>query len=65
VLTQLDQLTSLLQRNQDSLAKGIQAFAPFIRFATNLSGNGRWIDGYLCGLLPPSVGPLNEPGCFG
>ncbi|SEO56072.1 MCE family protein [Amycolatopsis saalfeldensis] len=65
VLTQLDRLTSMLQRNQDALAEGIKAFAPFIRFATNLSGNGRWIDGYLCGLLPPSVGPLNEPGCFG
>ncbi|HEY3708267.1 MAG TPA: MCE family protein [Amycolatopsis sp.] len=65
VLTQLDQLTSMLQRNQDALTKGIKVFAPFLRFATNLSGNGRWIDGYLCGLLPPSIGPLNEPGCFG
>ncbi|WP_328603993.1 MCE family protein [Amycolatopsis sp. NBC_00345] len=65
VLTQLDQLTSMLQRNQDALAKGIKAFAPLLRFATNLSGNGRWIDGYLCGLLPPSIGPVNERGCFG
>ncbi|WP_410656865.1 MCE family protein [Amycolatopsis sp. lyj-112] len=64
VLEQLDQLTSMLQRNQDSLAKGIAAFAPAIRVLTNVAGNGRWIDGYLCGLVLPSVGPLNEKGCF-
>lgn len=64
VLEQLDQLTSMLQRNQDSLAKGIAAFAPAIRMLTNVAGNGRWIDGYLCGLILPSVGPLNEKGCF-
>lgn len=64
VLEQLDQLTSMLQRNQDSLAKGIAAFAPAIRMLTNVAGNGHWIDGYLCGLILPSVGPLNEKGCF-
>ncbi|MEV7549142.1 MCE family protein [Amycolatopsis sp. NPDC089917] len=64
VLEQLDRLTSMLQRNQDSLAKGIAAFAPAIRVLTNVAGNGRWIDGYLCGLILPSFGPLNEKGCF-
>ncbi|WP_020665103.1 MCE family protein [Amycolatopsis benzoatilytica] len=63
-LTQLDQLTALLERDRDSIAAGIRKMAPFVRFATNLSGNGRWIDGYLCGLVLPSVGPLNEGGCF-
>ncbi|MGW3994867.1 MCE family protein [Amycolatopsis sp. NPDC004772] len=65
VLTQLDQLTSMLQRNQDALAAGIRGFAPFVRLGTNLAGNGRWIDGYLCGLVLPSFGPLNEEGCHG
>ncbi|MGW5741110.1 MCE family protein [Amycolatopsis sp. NPDC003861] len=65
LLTQLDQLTSMLQRNQDALAAGIRGFAPFVRLGTNLAGNGRWIDGYLCGLLLPSFGPLNEEGCHG
>ena len=64
VLTQLDQLTSMLQRNQDSLAQGIQKFAPFIRGFTNTIGNGRWFDNYSCGLLLPSMGPLNEEGCY-
>jgi phospholipid/cholesterol/gamma-HCH transport system substrate-binding protein len=65
VLTQLDQLTSMLQRNQDSLGQGIQKFAPFIREFTNTLGTGRWFDTYICGLLLPSVGPLNPEGCYG
>ncbi len=64
VLTQLDRLTALLERNRDSLAESVRKLAPLVRLAANLTGNGRWIDGYLCGLLLPAVGPLNEPGCF-
>ncbi|MFJ7212633.1 MCE family protein [Amycolatopsis sp. NPDC098790] len=65
LLTQLDQLTSMLQRNQDALAAGIRGFAPLVRLGTNISGSGRFIDGYLCGLILPSIGPLNEEGCHG
>ncbi|MFB9923314.1 MCE family protein [Amycolatopsis halotolerans] len=64
VLTQLDRLTALLERNRASLAEGIRKMAPLVRFAANLTGNGRWIDGYLCGLIFPAIGPLNEHGCF-
>jgi len=64
VLTQLDQLTSMLQRNQDSLAAGISKFAPFIRVFTNTVGSGRWFDNYICGLVLPSIGPINEDGCY-
>ncbi|WP_370943011.1 MCE family protein [Amycolatopsis sp. cg5] len=64
VLKQLDQLTSMLSRNQDSLSEGIARFAPLVRLLTGLSGNGRWVDAYLCGLILPSIGPLNEAGCF-
>ncbi|PXY32800.1 MCE family protein [Prauserella muralis] len=63
VLKELDQLTGMLQRNQDSLAEGIKRFAPFIRVFNNTIGNGRWFDNYICGLLLPSIGPLNEEGC--
>ncbi|ASR34070.1 ABC transporter substrate-binding protein [Prauserella marina] len=63
VLTQLDRLTSMLQRNQEALANGIKEFAPFIRVFNNTIGSGRWFDNYICGLLLPSVGPLNEEGC--
>ncbi|WP_406637861.1 MCE family protein [Amycolatopsis sp. WGS_07] len=64
VLVQLDRLTALLERNRASLGEGIQKLAPLVRLAANLTGNGRWIDGYLCGLIFPSIGPLNEHGCF-
>lgn len=65
LLSRLDELTSMLQRNQDALAAGIRAFAPLVRFGTNIAGSGRWIDGYLCGLVLPSFGPLNQQGCYG
>ncbi|WP_162834578.1 MCE family protein [Amycolatopsis circi] len=64
VLTQLDRLTAMLERNRAALGEGILKMAPLVRFAANLTGNGRWIDGYLCGLILPAIGPLNENGCF-
>lgn len=65
VLTSLDQLTGMLQRNQDALGQGIKNMAPFVRLFNNAVGNGRWFDNYICGLLPPSLGPINEEGCLG
>lgn len=62
-LQQLNQVTQLLQRNQDNLNRSIQVFAPFTRLLGNTVGNGRWFDTYVCGLLPPSVGPVNPEGC--
>jgi phospholipid/cholesterol/gamma-HCH transport system substrate-binding protein len=67
-LQKLDQLTSLLQRNQDNLSRGLQQMAPFIRVFNNTIGNGRWFEGYLCGILPPTtnigqVFQLNPQGC--
>jgi phospholipid/cholesterol/gamma-HCH transport system substrate-binding protein len=64
VLTELNQFTGLLQHNQASLASGIQLLAPFARLFANTVGNGRWFDSYLCGLLPLSVGPINQQGCL-
>jgi phospholipid/cholesterol/gamma-HCH transport system substrate-binding protein len=65
VLDSLDQLTGMLQRNQDALAQGVKNFAPFARQLNNAIGNGRWFDNYICGLLPPAIGPVNQPGCLG
>jgi phospholipid/cholesterol/gamma-HCH transport system substrate-binding protein len=65
VLTSLDQLTGMLQRNQDALGRGIKNLAPFVRLFNNAVGNGHWFDNYICGLLPPPLGPLNEEGCLG
>ncbi|GAA2343213.1 MCE family protein [Saccharopolyspora halophila] len=66
-LAQLDELTSMLQHNQESLDKALGALAPYVRGFNNTIGNGRWFDGYFCGLLPPPIssGPVqtNEPEC--
>ncbi|GGS22972.1 MULTISPECIES: MCE family protein [Actinokineospora] len=65
VLESLDQLTAMLQRNQEALGEGIRKFAPFVRQFNNAIGNGRWFDNYICGLLPPAIGAINQPGCLG
>lgn len=62
-LEQLDKVTKLLQQNQDNLGKTIKRMEPFTRLFSNLLGNGRWFDTYICGLLPPAVGPINQEGC--
>lgn len=54
-LEELDGVTTMLQRNQDALARGIAAMAPYIRLFSNVVGNGRWFDGYLCGLVTPTI----------
>jgi phospholipid/cholesterol/gamma-HCH transport system substrate-binding protein len=65
VLESLDQLTGMLQRNQDALGRGIKNMAPFLRLFNNAVGNGHWFDNYICGLLPPPLGPINQEGCLG
>lgn len=65
VLESLDQLTGMLQRNQDALGEGIKNMAPFVRLFNNAVGNGRWFDNYICGMLPPQIGTINEEGCLG
>ncbi|MFC7343393.1 MCE family protein [Saccharopolyspora griseoalba] len=66
-LRQLDELTAMLQRNQDSLDDAIGALAPYVRGFNNTIGNGRWFEGYFCGLFPPPInaGPVhtNSPEC--
>jgi phospholipid/cholesterol/gamma-HCH transport system substrate-binding protein len=67
VLDSLDTLTSMLARNQDSLAEGIKKMAPFARLFNNAVSNGHWFDNYICGLLPPAapIPGINEQGCLG
>lgn len=54
-LTDLGKVTAILAQNQANLSKGLADLAPFVRLFTNTVGNGRWFDGYFCGLLPPPV----------
>lgn len=66
-LEQLNAVTEMLQRNQDNLSRTVEQMAPYVRGFNNTVGNGRWFDGYLCGLTPPQVnaGPIqvNPKGC--
>ncbi|MFJ6671020.1 MCE family protein [Actinosynnema sp. NPDC091369] len=67
-LEQLERVTTMLQRNQDSLDRSLSLMGPFFRVFANTLGNGRWFDVYICGLLPPSVNlgvvGFNEEGCL-
>jgi phospholipid/cholesterol/gamma-HCH transport system substrate-binding protein len=54
-LTDLKVVLDILERNQADLNRGLADLAPFVRLFTNTVGNGRWFDGYFCGLLPPPV----------
>jgi phospholipid/cholesterol/gamma-HCH transport system substrate-binding protein len=66
-LDELDKVTTILARNQDNLSASLRSLAPYVRMFNNVIGNGRWFEGYICGLLPPptDVGilDLNPEGC--
>ncbi|KAA9156584.1 MCE family protein [Amycolatopsis acidicola] len=66
-LQKLGQVTDILQQNQDNLRRSLALFAPFARLGANATGNGRWFDGYICGLLPPDIEAggvsVNPEGC--
>jgi phospholipid/cholesterol/gamma-HCH transport system substrate-binding protein len=57
MLTELDQVTTVLQRNEDNLAKALALAGPYYRLVGNTLGNGRWLDAYVCGLIPASYLP--------
>lgn len=65
-LRALDQVTNVLEQNQANLAQAVALAGPYYRLVGNALGNGRWLDAYLCGLipssdLPPGTGPAR--GC--
>lgn len=50
-LNRLDQVAAILQRNQDNLDKALRQIGPYYRMVASATGNGRWIDSYVCGLF--------------
>lgn len=64
-LRALDQVTSMLQRNQGSLDKALAVAGPYYRLIGNATGNGRWIDSYLCGIVPKNYLPPGTPPATG
>ncbi|QFU87955.1 MCE family protein [Amycolatopsis sp. YIM 10] len=66
-LEKLGKVTDVLHRNQDNLSRSLELLAPFTRIGANATGNGRWFEGYICGLLPPVItvagAQINPEGC--
>jgi phospholipid/cholesterol/gamma-HCH transport system substrate-binding protein len=50
MLTNLHNVLTIVQNNQDSLDRGLALLAPFYRVFNNTIGNGRWFDNYICNL---------------
>ena len=66
MLAALDQVTTVLRQNQDNLDRALSLAGPFYRMVGNTLGSGRWMDAYLCGLVPRSYAPGVVPsqGCL-
>jgi phospholipid/cholesterol/gamma-HCH transport system substrate-binding protein len=66
-LDELTKVTTILRRNQDNLGQSLHNLAPYVRMFNNVIGNGRWFEGYICGLLPPptkvGIFDINPQGC--
>jgi phospholipid/cholesterol/gamma-HCH transport system substrate-binding protein len=61
-LQALNQVTSVLRKNQANLARAVALAGPYYRLLGNTLGSGRWFDIYVCGLIPRSYAPDNTPG---
>jgi phospholipid/cholesterol/gamma-HCH transport system substrate-binding protein len=66
-LNSLDQVATILAKNQKNLNDSLHSLAPYVRMFNNVVGNGRWFEGYICGLLPPTtdlgIFDINPQGC--
>lgn len=57
-LAKLDQVSTILQRNQDNLDAAMKQLGPYYRVLASATGNGHWIDSYICGLFDDKNAPL-------
>lgn len=54
-LNELRATVAILQRNRTNLEQTIQKMGPFVTAFANVTGNGRWFDSYVAGLVQPLV----------
>jgi phospholipid/cholesterol/gamma-HCH transport system substrate-binding protein len=64
-LAQLDTVTDILTRYGDKLEQSLKLAGPYFRAVTNATGSGRWIDVYVCGLVPENRDPCVPPRISG
>ena len=57
-LDKLHAVTVILDRNQKNLESAISLAAPYYGLLTSASGNGRWLDTYVCGLFDATGSPI-------
>ncbi|HEY2296268.1 MAG TPA: MCE family protein [Jatrophihabitans sp.] len=67
LLASLDRILTFLNRNQETLDRGLSLLGPFYRVFTNSIGNGRWFDNYICnfsvaGILSQGSGSESPAG---
>ncbi|EID53305.1 MCE family protein [Saccharomonospora xinjiangensis] len=60
-LDALDEVTGILRRHRDDLDRALELAGPYFRVVNNAVGSGRWLDVYLCGLVPDNRAPCEPP----
>ena len=56
-LAKLDKVSAILTRNQDNLESALKKLGPYYGVLASATGNGPWIDVYLCGLFDDNGRP--------
>lgn len=59
-LAELDKVSAILSRNQDNLDSSLKKLGPYYRVLASATGNGRWIDSYICGFFDANQNPVLE-----
>lgn len=59
-LAKLDKVSAILNRNQDNLDSALKKLGPYYRVLSSATGNGRWVDSYICGFFDASQNPVLE-----
>lgn len=60
-LAQLEQVTDILTKYSGQLDRSLQLAGPYFRALNNITGSGRWLDTYVCGLVTV---PDNREPCI-
>ncbi|MGC7102329.1 MCE family protein [Amycolatopsis lurida] len=61
VLEKLDKVTGVLQRHTENIDASLKIAGPYFRMVNNTMGNGRWVDNYVCELVPDNRNPCVPP----
>ncbi|AXB44326.1 MCE family protein [Amycolatopsis albispora] len=64
-LEKLDKVTGVLQRHTENIKASLEIAGPYFRMVNNTMGNGRWVDNYICELVPENREPCLPPQAAG